>query len=71
MAIEAYCAYVAEGFVNLLDWNDVMKFQAKNGSLFNSPSATAAALVANYDDKALQYLNCLSVNLVVQVCVLM
>jgi ent-kaurene synthase len=36
-----------------------MKFQAKNGSLFNSPSATAAALVANYDDKALQYLNLL------------
>ncbi|NP_001348122.1 ent-kaur-16-ene synthase, chloroplastic [Zea mays] len=58
-AIEAYCAYVAEGFENLLDWNDVMKFQAKNGSLFNSPSATAAALVANYDDKALQYLNLL------------
>ncbi|KAM0863697.1 hypothetical protein ACQ4PT_044421 [Festuca glaucescens] len=54
---EAYMAYVAEGLGNLLDWNEVMKFQRKNGSLFNSPSSTAAALVYNYDDKALQYLN--------------
>ncbi|VAH51044.1 unnamed protein product [Triticum turgidum subsp. durum] len=50
---EAYMAYVAEGLGNLLDWNEVMKFQRKNGSLFNSPSTTAAALVHNYDDKAL------------------
>jgi ent-kaurene synthase len=34
-----------------------MKFQRKNGSLFNSPSATAAALVRCYDDQAFQYLN--------------
>ncbi|KAM0916835.1 hypothetical protein ACQ4PT_009873 [Festuca glaucescens] len=54
---EAYMAYVAEGLGNLLDWNKVMKFQRKNGSLFNSPSSTAAALLHNYDDKALQYLN--------------
>ncbi|XP_062196250.1 9-beta-pimara-7,15-diene synthase, chloroplastic-like isoform X1 [Phragmites australis] len=54
---EAYLAYVAEGLVSLLDWNVVMKFQRKNGSLFNSPAATAAALVHNYDDKALQYLD--------------
>ena len=52
-----YMAYVAEGLGNLLDWNDVMKFQRKNGSLFNSPSTTAALLIHNYDDKALQYLN--------------
>ena len=50
-------AYVAEGLGNLLDWNQVMKFQRKNGSLFNSPSTTAAALIHNFDDKALQYLN--------------
>ncbi|VAH51047.1 unnamed protein product [Triticum turgidum subsp. durum] len=56
---EAYMAYVAEGLGNLLDWNEVMKFQRKNGSLFNSPSTTAAALVHNYDDKALEYLNML------------
>lgn len=54
---EAYMAYVSEGLGNLLDWNEVMKFQRKNGSVFNSPSTTAAALVHNYDDKALDYLN--------------
>ncbi|KQJ84532.1 hypothetical protein BRADI_5g21440v3 [Brachypodium distachyon] len=53
---EAYMAYVAEGLGNLLNWNEVMKFQRKNGSFFNSPSSTAAALIHNYDDKALQYL---------------
>uniref|UniRef100_R7WDL9 Ent-kaur-16-ene synthase, chloroplastic n=1 Tax=Aegilops tauschii TaxID=37682 RepID=R7WDL9_AEGTA len=56
---EAYIAYVVEGLGNLLDWNEVMKFQRRNGSLFNSPSTTAAALIQNYDDKALQYLNLL------------
>nr|ATG30214.1 ent-kaurene synthase [Poa pratensis] len=56
---EAYMAYVSEGLGNLLDWNEVMKFQRKNGSLFNSPSTTAAALIHNYDDKALGYLNLL------------
>ncbi|XP_047083565.1 ent-kaur-16-ene synthase, chloroplastic-like [Lolium rigidum] len=56
---EAYMAYVAEGIGNLLDWNEVMKFQRKNGSLFNSPSTTAAALIYYYDDKALQYLKSL------------
>ncbi|KAF6998482.1 hypothetical protein CFC21_014599 [Triticum aestivum] len=55
---DAYLAYVAEeGLVNLLDYNQVMKFQRKNGSLFNSPAATAAALVHYYDNKALQYLD--------------
>ncbi|KAM0909231.1 hypothetical protein ACQ4PT_014946 [Festuca glaucescens] len=56
---ESYIAYVAEGLGNLLDWNEVMKFQQKNGSLFNSPSTTAAALIYYYDDKAQQYLNLL------------
>ncbi|XP_044967652.1 ent-kaur-16-ene synthase, chloroplastic isoform X2 [Hordeum vulgare subsp. vulgare] len=56
---KAYMAYAAEGLGNLLDWNQVMKFQRKNGSLFNSPSTTAAALIHNFDDKALQYLNLL------------
>ncbi|KQJ84541.1 hypothetical protein BRADI_5g21497v3 [Brachypodium distachyon] len=55
---EAYMAYVAEGLGTLLDWNEVMKFQRKNGSLFNSPSTTAA-LIYNCDHKALQYLNLL------------
>ncbi|KAM0891012.1 hypothetical protein ACQ4PT_026687 [Festuca glaucescens] len=56
---EAYMAYVAEGLGNLLDWDEAIKFQRKNGSLFNSPSATAAALIHNYDDKALNYLKLL------------
>jgi len=56
---EAYLAYVAGGLVNMLDWNKVKKYKRENGSLFNSPAATAAALVHNYDDKGLQYLNLL------------
>ncbi|KAM0845301.1 hypothetical protein ACQ4PT_056464 [Festuca glaucescens] len=56
---ETYMAYVAEGLGNLLDWNEVMKFQRKNGSLFNSPSTTAAALIYYYNDKAFQYLKSL------------
>ncbi|XP_044468247.1 ent-kaurene synthase, chloroplastic isoform X3 [Mangifera indica] len=39
-----YLAYVSEGMGKLQDWEMVMKYQRKNGSLFNSPSATAAAL---------------------------
>ncbi|KAF7005790.1 hypothetical protein CFC21_020890 [Triticum aestivum] len=55
---ETYLAFVAEeGLVSLLDRNEVMNFQRKNGSLFNYPAATAAVLVHRYDDKALQYLN--------------
>uniref|UniRef100_A0A453CRL6 Terpene synthase metal-binding domain-containing protein n=1 Tax=Aegilops tauschii subsp. strangulata TaxID=200361 RepID=A0A453CRL6_AEGTS len=56
---EAYMAYICEGLGNILDRDKVMKFQRKNGSLFNSPSATSAALIHNYDDKALEYLNSL------------
>ena len=51
-------AYVAEGLVSSpMDWNIVTKFQRQNGSLFNSPAATAAALFHNYDEKALHYLD--------------
>jgi ent-kaurene synthase len=50
-------AYIAEGLGNILERNAVMKFQRKNGSLFNSPSTTAAILIQNYDEKAMQYLN--------------
>jgi ent-kaurene synthase len=50
-------AYVAEGLSDQLDWSEVMMFQRKNGSLFNSPSTTAAALIHDYSDQALQYLN--------------
>lgn len=56
---KAYMAYIAEGLGNLLDWDALMKFQRKNGSLFNSPSTTAFALIHKYDDQAAQYLNLL------------
>ncbi|XP_020103571.1 ent-kaur-16-ene synthase, chloroplastic-like isoform X1 [Ananas comosus] len=54
---KAYMAYVSEGLGNLQDWNEVMKYQRKNGSLFNSPATTAVALTHRYDVKALDYLH--------------
>ncbi|CAL9199415.1 unnamed protein product [Musa hybrid cultivar] len=56
---KAYLAYVAEGLGNILDWREIMKYQRENGSLFNSPSTTAAALMHIYDAKALEYLRSL------------
>ncbi|XP_037453550.1 ent-kaur-16-ene synthase, chloroplastic-like [Triticum dicoccoides] len=56
---DAYMAYIAEGLGNQLDWNETMKFQRKNGSFFDSPSTTAASVIFNYDEKALQYLDLL------------
>uniref|UniRef100_A0ACD5VBT8 Uncharacterized protein n=1 Tax=Avena sativa TaxID=4498 RepID=A0ACD5VBT8_AVESA len=53
---KAYIAYVSEGLGNLVDWSEVIKFQRKNGSLFNSLSTTAALLIQRSDDKALQFL---------------
>lgn len=56
---KAYLAYVAEGLGKSQDWHEVMKYQRENGSLFNSPSTTAAALTHMYDAKALEYLRSL------------
>ncbi|XP_072963558.1 ent-kaur-16-ene synthase, chloroplastic-like isoform X2 [Typha angustifolia] len=56
---KAYIAYVAEGLGKSQDWNEVMKYQRRNGSLFNSPSTTAAALIHHHDAKALEYLRAL------------
>ncbi|KAG8043418.1 hypothetical protein GUJ93_ZPchr0458g22360 [Zizania palustris] len=53
----AYMAYVAQaGLGSMQGWGETMKFQRENGSLFDSPSTTAAVLVHNYDAKAIQYL---------------
>ncbi|KAK1279835.1 hypothetical protein QJS04_geneDACA022955 [Acorus gramineus] len=52
----AYLAYVSEGLGKLQDWTEIMKFQSKNGSLFNSPSTTAVALMHGYNAKGLDYL---------------
>lgn len=54
---KAYLAFVAEGLCGMQDWQVVMSFQRKNGSLFNSPSTTAAALCHLRDNKSLNYLS--------------
>ena len=56
---KAYMAYIAEGLGNMMDWDEVMKFQRKNGSLFCCPSTTAGVLIRKYNDQAHQYLNSL------------
>nr|QZX44705.1 ent-kaurene synthase 1 [Cistus creticus subsp. creticus] len=56
---KAYLAYVSEGLGKLQDWEMVMKYQQKNGSLFNSPSTTAAAFTHLQDDGCLCYLRTL------------
>nr|A0A2K9RFY0.1 RecName: Full=Ent-kaurene synthase TSP4, chloroplastic; AltName: Full=Terpene synthase 4; Short=VacTPS4 [Vitex agnus-castus]AUT77123.1 ent-kaurene synthase [Vitex agnus-castus] len=53
---EAYLAYVAEGMGKLQDLGSVMKHQRRNGSLFNSPSTTAAAFIAFPNSRCLTYL---------------
>ncbi|CAI9087983.1 OLC1v1022202C1 [Oldenlandia corymbosa var. corymbosa] len=51
-----YLAYISEGVVKIQDWDMVMKFQRKNGSLFNSPSATAAAVLHVHNPECIKYL---------------
>lgn len=53
---EAYMAYIAEGLADIMDWDKVLKYQSKNGSLFNSPSATAALAIHSHNATALKYL---------------
>ncbi|XP_015583550.2 ent-kaurene synthase, chloroplastic isoform X1 [Ricinus communis] len=53
---KAYLAYIAEGIRKFQDWEMVMKYQRKNGSLFNSPSTTAAAFSHLRNADCLQYL---------------
>ncbi|CAN6329010.1 unnamed protein product [Urochloa humidicola] len=52
-----FMAYVAEGLGNLIDWGQVMAYQRKNGSFFNSPSTTAAVAIHSCNDRALDYLD--------------
>jgi hypothetical protein len=58
-ASNAFMAYVAEGLGNLVDWDQTMVYQRKNGSFFNSPATTAAAAIHNYNGRALDYLDSL------------
>ncbi|KAK4435738.1 Cis-abienol synthase, chloroplastic [Sesamum alatum] len=48
--------YVAEGLGNFCNWKEILTRQTSNGSLFNSPATTAAALIHCHDDKCFQYL---------------
>ncbi|KAK6944472.1 Terpene synthase, N-terminal domain [Dillenia turbinata] len=59
---KAYLAYLSEGTGKLNDWKSIMAYQRKNGSLFNSPSTTAAALSHLEDANCLDYLNTLLEN---------
>ncbi|CAM8929336.1 unnamed protein product [Rhodiola kirilowii] len=54
--IEAYMVYILEGMGELVDQETVMKYQRKNGSLFNSPSTTAAISTRLSDSGCLSYL---------------
>uniref|UniRef100_A0A0D9XZG6 Terpene synthase N-terminal domain-containing protein n=1 Tax=Leersia perrieri TaxID=77586 RepID=A0A0D9XZG6_9ORYZ len=59
LARKAFMAYVSEGLGSLQDWDEIMAYQRKNGSLFNSPSTTAAVAMHNFNDRALNYLDSL------------
>ncbi|KAK1425273.1 hypothetical protein QVD17_20623 [Tagetes erecta] len=59
MEMDAYLAYISEGLGKIYDWNMVKKYQMKNGSVFNSPSATAAAYINHQDTGCLSYLTSL------------
>ncbi|XP_071718053.1 ent-kaurene synthase 1, chloroplastic-like [Rutidosis leptorrhynchoides] len=53
---EVYLAYISEGLNNFYNWNTILKYKMKNGSILNSPSATAAALMHHQDADCLDYL---------------
>ncbi|KAK6930499.1 Terpene synthase, N-terminal domain [Dillenia turbinata] len=56
---KAYLASLSEAMGGLSDWKTIMNYQRKNGSLFNSPSTTAAALIHLHDTNCLHYLQML------------
>ncbi|XP_028077824.1 ent-kaur-16-ene synthase, chloroplastic-like [Camellia sinensis] len=56
---KSYLAYISEGMGKLQDWEMILKYQRKNGSLFNSPSTTAAASMHLQDAGCLNYLRLL------------
>lgn len=56
---ESYLAYISEGMGKQQNWDMAMKYQMKNGSLLNSPSATAAALSHLQNADCLLYLRSL------------
>ncbi|KAF9619276.1 hypothetical protein IFM89_006463 [Coptis chinensis] len=57
-----YLAYVSEGLGKSQNWKDILKYERKNGSLFNSPSTIATALAKLQDINCLNYLRSLLEN---------
>nr|XP_043638080.1 ent-kaurene synthase 2, chloroplastic-like [Erigeron canadensis] len=55
--MEAYLAYISEGLGDLYDNNMVMKYQMKNGSILNSPSATSSVLIRHQNVGCMNYLS--------------
>ncbi|KAK4285637.1 hypothetical protein QN277_002308 [Acacia crassicarpa] len=53
---KAYVAYISEGFGKSQNWEMAKKFQRKNGSLLNSPAATAAQYTYTNNAHSLDYL---------------
>ncbi|MED6113876.1 hypothetical protein PIB30_074926 [Stylosanthes scabra] len=53
---QTYLAYVSEGLKKSQDWEAGLKYQRKNGSLFNSPATTAAAFYQLKNADCLNYL---------------
>ncbi|KAL9272006.1 Ent-kaurene synthase 5, chloroplastic-like protein [Drosera capensis] len=51
-----YLAFISEGLGELQDWEMAMTYQRNNGSILNSPSATAAALLHLHDSSCHGYL---------------
>ncbi|KZV38671.1 ent-kaur-16-ene synthase, chloroplastic [Dorcoceras hygrometricum] len=54
--MEASLGYFSEGIRNLQKWESVIKYQRRNGSIFNSPSTTAAAYIRLQNPGCLDYL---------------
>ncbi|CAL1410220.1 unnamed protein product [Linum trigynum] len=50
---DAYLAYILEGIGGFQGQGNAMRFQRKNGSILNSPSATAAAVIHGHGGDAL------------------
>ncbi|CAA7062096.1 unnamed protein product [Microthlaspi erraticum] len=56
---EAYLVYLLEGTRKINDWDLIVKYQRRNGSLFDSPATTAAAFTQFRNDGCLRYLSSL------------
>lgn len=51
----AYLAYISEGLRDKQNLDEILTYQRENGSLFNSPSATAATTIHRDNTSALRY----------------